>query len=158
MSLKNPKHLLIIGAVVTALMVGTVLLGSYANILPARSGAGSQAKTCPAAGGTSCPMAKAVFAENAEVTCAQKAAAGFDAEACPLGRTEPCCAGDVTESLCGKTCPLDCTKPCCAGEAAPDCCPMPCPPDCTEPCCPEEAAPGCCPMTSPSAPTNTCCG
>ncbi len=121
MSLKNPKNLLIIGAVIVALLAGTVLLAGYANILPARSG--SQAKTCPASGGTSCPMAKAVFAENAEVTCAQKAAAGFDAEACPLGRTEPCCATDTTESLCEKTCPLDNTKPCCAGEAAASCCP-----------------------------------
>ncbi len=111
MSLKNPKHLLIIGAVVVALMVGTVLLGGYANILPGSSDTGSQAKTCPAAGGTSCPAANPVFAENANVECAQKAGAGFDAKACPLGRTEPCCAGDVTESLCGKTCPLDNTKP-----------------------------------------------
>ena len=124
MSFKNPKNLLIIGAVVIALLAGTVLLASYANILPARSGACSQAKTCPAAGGTSWPVAQAAFAENAEVTCAQKAGAGFDAKACPFGRTEPCCAGDVTESLCGKTCSLDCTKPCCAGEAAPSGCPM----------------------------------
>jgi len=151
MSLKNPRNLLIIGAVVIALLAGTVLLASYANILPAGSGAGSQAKTCPAAGGTSCPMAKAVFAENAEVTCAQKAAAGFDAKACPMGRTEPCCAGDVMGSLCGKTCPLDCTKPCCAGEAAPDCCPKACPPDCTKPCCAGEAAPSGCPMAGTSA-------
>jgi hypothetical protein len=135
MSLKNPRNLLIIGAVVIALLAGTVLLASYANILPARSGAGSQAKTCPAAGGTSCPVAKAVFAENAEVTCAQKAAAGFDAEACPLGRTEPCCAGD----------------------AAPECCPKPCPPDCTKPCCAGEAAPSGCPMASMSAAANTGC-
>lgn len=156
MSLKTTSNLLIIGAIAVALLAGTVLLASYANILPTRSG--TQAKTCPAAGGTSCPMAKTVFAENAEVTCAQKAAAGFDAKACPLGRTEPCCTGDATESLCGKTCPTDCTKPCCAGEAAPDCCPKPCPLDCTKPCCAGEAAPGCCPMSSPSAATNTCCG
>jgi hypothetical protein len=124
MSLKNPKNLLIIGSVVIALLAGTVLLASYANILPARSNTGSQAKTCPAAGGTSCPMAKAVFAENAEVTCAQKAAAGFDAKACPLGRTEPCCAGEAPPDCCPKVCPPDCTKPCCAGEAAPSGCPM----------------------------------
>ena len=134
MSVKTKSNLLIIGAVAIALLAGTVLLASYANILPTRSG--TQAKTCPAAGGTSCPMAKTVFAENAEVTCAQKVAAGFDAKACPLGRTEPCCTGDATESLCGKTCPTDCTKPCCAGEAAT----------------------GCCPITSPPAATNTCCG
>ena len=101
MSLKNPKNLLIIGAVVAALLAGTILLGNYANILPASSDAGSQAKTSPAAGGTSCPVAKAVFAENAQANCAQKVAAGFDAEACPLGRTEPCCAEEA-EGSCPK--------------------------------------------------------
>ncbi len=139
MSLKVSKNLVIGGAIVVALLVGTVLLGNYANILPADSG--SQAKTCLAAGGTSCPAAKA----------------GFDAKDCPLGRTEPCCAGDVTESLCGKTCPADSTKPCCAGEAAPGCCPKVCPPDCTKPCCAGEAAPGCCPMAGMSAATNSGC-
>ena len=124
MSLKNPKHLLIIGAVVIALLAGTVLLGNYANILPGSSDADSQAKTCPAAGGTSWPVAKAVFAEKAEVTCPQKAGAGFDAEACPFGRTKPCCAGEAKPGCCPKVCPPDCTKPCCAGEAAPSGCPM----------------------------------
>lgn len=139
MSLKVSKNLVIGGAIVVALLVGTVLLGSYANILPA--GSGSQAKTCLAASGTSCPAAQA----------------GFDAKDCPLGRTEPCCAGDVTESLCGKTCPADSTKPCCAGEAVPDCCPMLCPPDCTEPCCTGEAVPGCCPKVCPPDCTKPCC-
>ena len=157
MSLKNPKNLLIIGAVVIALLAGTVLLASYANILPARSGAGSQAKTCPAAGGTPCCGAKVSSNENAQVAFAQQTGAGFDAKACPLGRTEPCCAGDATESLCGKTCPADCTKPCCTGEAAPECCPKVCPPDCTKPCCAGEAAPSGCPMAGMSAATNTGC-
>lgn len=123
MSFKNPKNLLIIGAVIVALLAGTVLLANYANILPGSSDADSQVEASPATGQTPCPGAKALFAENANVECARKAAAGFDAEACPFGRTEPCCAGDVTESLCGKTCPLDNTKPCCAGGAAPGCCP-----------------------------------
>ena len=158
MSLKNPKNLLIIGAVIVALLAGTVLLANYANILPGSSDADSQVKTCPTAGGTSCPATNPVFAENANVECAQKAGSGFDAKACPLGRTEPCCAGEATESLCGKTCPLDSTEPCCAGEAAPDCCPKVCPLDCTKPCCAEETTTGGCPMSSPSAPTNTCCG
>jgi len=125
MSLKNPRNLLIIGAVVMALLAGTVLLANYANILPARFNTGSQAKACPAAGGTMCPAAKTVFfAENAEVTYAQKTGAGFDAKACPLGRTEPCCAGEAPPDCCPKPCPPDCTKPCCAGEAAPSGCPM----------------------------------
>ncbi|MFB0554504.1 MAG: hypothetical protein ACETWQ_14460 [Phycisphaerae bacterium] len=140
MSLKNPKNLLIIGAAVIALLAGTVLLASYANILPARSGAGSQAKTCPAAGGTTCCGAKVSSNENAQVAFAQQTGAGFDTEACPLGRTEPCCAGELVPGCCPKTCPPDCTKPCCAGEAAPDCCPMSSPSATTNT--------GCCPKTS----------
>jgi len=157
MSLKTTSNLLIIGIVVIALLAGTVLLASYANILPTRSG--TQAKTCPAAGGTSCPMAKTVFAENAEVTCAQKAAAGFDAKACPLGRTEPCCAGDATKCCCpAKCCPDECENCCCPDECDKCCCPKLCPPGCTKPCCAGEAATGCCPITSPTAAANTCCG
>ena len=136
MSLKNPKHLLIIGAVVVALMVGTVLLGSYANILPGGSDADSQMEASPATDQTPCPAAKAFFAENANVECARKAEAGSDAKACPFGRTEPCCAGEAASDCCPKVCPADCTKPCC--EEA-------CPPDCTKPCCAGEAATGCCP-------------
>jgi hypothetical protein len=158
MSVKTTSNLLIIGAVAIALLAGTILLASYANILPARCDIGSQAKTCPAAGNTMCPAAKAVFAENAEVTCAQKAAAGFDAKTCPLGRTEPCCAGDATESACGKSCPLNCTKPCCAGETPPECCPKDCPPDCTKLCCAVEATPGCCPKQDASAAESCCSG
>ena len=125
MSLKNPRNLLIIGAVVIALLAGTVLLASYANILPARSGAGSQV-TYQATDHTPCPGPKAHFAqaENAEGYCSLKTKAVSDAEACPLGRTEPCCAGEAPPECCPKPCPPDCTKPCCAGEAAPSGCPM----------------------------------
>ena len=97
MSLKNPKNLLIIGAVIVALLAGTVLLANYANILPAKSDVSSQVT-----GSTPCPGAKA----------------------CPFGRTEPCCAGEAKPGCCPKVCPPDCTKPCCAGEAAPSGCPM----------------------------------
>ena len=156
MSVKTKSNLLTIGVVVIALLAGTVLLAGYANILP--GGSGPQSKTCPSAGGTMCPMAKAVFAENTELTCAQKAGAGFDAKVCPMGRTEPCCAGDATESACGKTCPLDCTKPCCAGEAPAGCSPKACPPDCTKPCCAVEATTGCCPKPDASAAESCCRG
>jgi hypothetical protein len=121
MSLKNPRNLVIIGAVVAALLVGTVLLGGYANIISAESDAGSQAEACLATNSKTCPITKACLAENEKVSCAQKAGAGFDAETCPLGRTEPCCAEEI-KSLCGKSCPLDCTMPCCAGEAVSGCC------------------------------------
>jgi len=116
MSLKGHRNLVIVGGVAVALLVGTVLLGSYANVQPAVN------KTCPqmnaqtAAAGT-CPMAKTAF----------------NAETCPAGRTEPCCAVEGQASECGKPCPADCTKPCCADEAAAGCC--------------EQAEPAaCCPM------------
>ena len=108
MSLKVSKNLVIGGAIVVALLVGTVLLGNYANILPADSG--SQAKTCLAAGGTSC--------------CAGEAAPGCCPKVCPPDCTKPCCAGEAAPGCCPKVCPPDCTKPCCADEAAPSGCPM----------------------------------
>ena len=150
MNLKKPKNLLIIGAVIVALLAGTVLLGGYANILPAGSDTGSQAKTCQAAGGTLCCGAKVSSNESAQAAFAQQTGAGFDAKACPLGRTEPCCDGDATKCCCpAKCCPDKCDK---------CCCPKLCPPNCTKPCCVGEAATGCCPITSPPAAANTCCG
>lgn len=147
MSLKNPKNLLIIGAVTVALLAGTVLLANYANILPARSG--TQAKTCPAAGGTPCCGAKVSANESAQAAFAQQTGAGFDAKACPLGRTEPCCAGDATKCCCpAKCCPDKCDK---------CCCPKLCPPDCTKPCCAGEDSPSCCPMPDVPAAANTGC-
>ena len=91
MSLKNPKHLLIIGAVVVALMVGTVLLANYANILPASS----DTETCQAKNSTPCSEANAFFAENAKVECTRKAEAGFVAKAGSVGSTEAGCAGEA---------------------------------------------------------------
>lgn len=159
MSLKKPKNLLIIGAVIVALLAGTVLLGNYTNILPIGSNTDSQVKTCQAESNTPCSGAKTCFAENANVECARKAEAGSDAKVCPFGRTEPCCAGDATTSCCpAKCCPDECENCCCPDECDKCCCPKTCPPDCTKPCCAGEAAPGCCPMTNPSATTNTGCG
>ncbi len=89
MSLKNPKHLLIIGAVVVALMVGTVLLANYANILPGSSDADSQAKTCQAADSTPCAEAKA----------------------CPSESTKPECAEEATTNCCGNPCLSEGTNP-----------------------------------------------
>lgn len=116
MSLKNPKHLLIIGAVVVALMVGTVLLASYTNILPGNSDADSQVKTCQAKNSTPHSGANPVFAENANVECARKAEAESDAKVCPFRRTEP-----HSE----EPCPSESTKPECE-EATTDCCGNPC--------------------------------
>ncbi len=116
MSLKNPKHLLIIGAVVVALMVGTVLLANYANILPAGSDADSQVEASPATGQTPCPAAKA----------------------CPSESTKSGCAGEATTTscpCCPKVCSSESTKPDCAGEATTGGCPMSSPPATTNTCC-----------------------
>ncbi len=131
MSLKNPRNLLIIGAVVAALLAGTILLGGYVNILPAGSDTGSQAEAAPATEQTSCPMAKARLAEARDVTagCPREAAAG-DVKTCPLGSG-------------ANTCPPGCTKPCCAEEAE-GCCPKK-----AEDSCPKEAE-GCCPKVAES--------
>lgn len=118
MSLKSPQNLLIIGAVVAALLAGTILLGNYANILPACSDTGSQAEAAQATGQTSCPIAKAHLAEAQNVkVCPREDAAGFDAKACPLGRTEPCCVEEA--------------EGCCPKEAE-GCCPVKAESSCTE--------------------------
>jgi len=125
MSLKNTKNLLIIAAVVFALMAGTVLLGSYTNILST----GSQSKTSQEKASACFTAAKACSAEKVECESVAKT--------CPLDPTKPCCA---VEGTCPKTeCPPDCTKPCCAAENAPACYPES---DISA------ASAGCCPVTN----------
>ena len=100
MSIKIPQNLLIIGAVVAALLAGTILLGNYANIVPCKSYAALQVKAgqvpcCPA---ESCP-------DKCCITCPQ-------AQNCP----DKCCAD---------CCPADCcpkkAKSSCAEEAKTCC-------------------------------------
>jgi hypothetical protein len=139
MSLKKPKNLLIIGAVVVALLVGTVLLGNYANILPAGSDTGSQVKACQAKGQTPWCLAQNSLGQS-DIGCCP-------AQNSPGQSNEGCCPA--------KCCPDDCENCCCPEKCCPDkcgkcCCPKLCPPDCTKPCCAEQASTGCCPMPSPS--------
>lgn len=112
MSIKNQKNVIVIAGVITALLAGTVLLGGYAKFAPAKAQTDStvQVKAC-------CPMMGAQGAQESELSCPHLAKAGFDAEACPMGRTEPCCEGNPPKDCCGKPCPPDCPKPCCAKEA-----------------------------------------
>lgn len=104
MGLKTPQSLLIIGAVVVALLAGTILLGNYANILPCKFYAASQPKAgqaacCPA---ENCP-------DKCCITCPQ-------AENCPDKCCAACCPEEA-ESCCPKEaegcCPKE-TKPCCS--------------------------------------------
>ncbi len=87
MSLKIPKKLLIIGAVVAALLAGTILLGNYANILPAGSDTGSQAEASQATDQTSCSAAKA----------------------CPLGSDAKACCSKEADGSCPKKAESSCT-------------------------------------------------
>lgn len=110
MSLKNPKHLLIIGAVVVALMVGTVLLASYTNILPGSSDADSQVEASPATG-EACSAAKACSTENAKVCSAEQTTTSCSKKPCPSESTKPECAGEATKNCCGNPCLSEGTKP-----------------------------------------------
>ena len=100
MSAKNQKNLIVVGSVVVALLVGSVLLGGFTKSEPAVNETTANVGACPASGCDSCPAAKTCGSENAEGSC------------------------------CGKTCPADCTKPCCADIASEGCCGEPKPADC----------------------------
>ena len=124
MSLKNRKNLVIFVGVVAALLVGTVLLGGYTNLVPAGSDTASQVKACQAAGGGACCPVATNAASCPKVYDAQQAPAGCSETPCTPGCPKPCCSGDAATGCCGKPCPLPCPKPCCAGEAATGCCGM----------------------------------
>ena len=130
MSLRNHRNLVIVVGVVVALLAATVLLGGYANIVPAGSDADSQAKGCPAAAGKACCPMSGGSAVCPKVSADQQAQTG--------SAGTPCVAG--------------CPKPCCA-EQAEGCCPTPCPIPCPKPCCVVEAGEGCCGTSGPAA----CC-
>ena len=91
MSVRNPKNLLTVGGVVVALLVGTVLLGGFAQNEPAVTDAATSMGACPATGCGGCPMAKA------DSTAHAKMADNENSEGCPYGGV----------------CPTDCPKPCC---------------------------------------------
>jgi hypothetical protein len=112
MGAKNRKNLIVVGGVVAALLAATVLLGGYAKSVPAKSETSSQSQAV-----TCCPMMGVQAAQEGEASCPHLAKAAFDAESCPMGRTEPCSAEEGQKNCCGKPCPPDCPKPCCAKEA-----------------------------------------
>ena len=132
MSYLNQKSLIVVGGVIAALFAGTVLLGGYAKSGPAKteSSPSIQAKGC-------CPMMGAQAAQESGASCPSMAKAASNAESCPMGKTEPCCAEEGKENECGKTCPPDCPKPCCAKETASSGCASS-----------TDAAGSCCPATT----------
>lgn len=135
MSLKNRKNLVIFVSVVAALLVGTVLLGGYTNLVPAGSDTAVQVKAFHPTG------------------CGACCTVGANLAACPKASG----AEQTSKSCCGQPCTLGCPKPCCSGDATINCCGKPCPLPCPKPCCPGEAATGCCVMTEQSACCAGCC-
>ncbi len=126
MSLGKQRNLIIVAAVGTALLAGTVLLGGY---LPGAAQTDEQVKTCPSAG--------------AGVTCAAKAdGAAFPqvAAATDAAPAMPCCAAEKPAG--------GCEKPAGGCESAAGACEKPPAGCCEEPpmgCCEKpEAAGGCC--------------
>jgi len=125
MSLGNQKNLIIFAAIVAALLAGTVLVGGYANILPAASDTGTQVKACQVTGLTSgCP--------------AQNSPAQSDQGCCPA----KCCPDECDKCCCPpECCPDECDECCCPAECCPDECDKCC---CPAECCPTEGNKGCC--------------
>ena len=104
MSLGKQKNLIIIAAVGTALLAGTVLLGGY---LPGTADTDEQVKACASG--------------DAGVTCAAKTdAAAFPqvAATTDTAPAKPCCAAEKPEGACEKPATGCCEKP----EAAAGCC------------------------------------
>jgi hypothetical protein len=132
---RNQKSLAVFVAIIAALLAGTVLLGSYANIVPAKSDPGVPAEAENAAVTATCPKTQAHFAENAEGGCPRKAEAGSDATACPHAAAKTCGAAEATASSCEKSWPVEQGKPCGAGEAATGCSGEPCPSKTAGTCC-----------------------
>lgn len=141
MSLGKQKNLIIFGAVVAALLAGSVLVAGYANILPGRAKADEQVKACPLGG--------------AAVTCAAKAeTAGF---AQVVAATQ----ADLPQACCGAVKPAGaCCNPgadCDSCEKPARYCGEPCPPGCPKPCCPLGAPKVCCGQPKPADVAGGCC-
>ncbi len=131
MSLEKQKNLIILGAVAAALLVGGVLVADYADVLPGRTKACEQGKTCPL--GEAMP-------------CFAVEAAGFPqvAAATEAAPAEACCGAEKPAGACcnpGADCDT-CEKPAGGCDKAAEGCEKP------EGCCegakPAEAAAGCC--------------
>jgi len=101
MGIKTPKNLLILSIIVTAALIGTVLLANHTNILTASAGGTAQVKGCPAAGSKPC----------------------CEVRTCPAGCSGACCGekgcmAEKAQICCGvKSCPAACANACCNKES-----------------------------------------
>jgi hypothetical protein len=114
MSLGKQKNLIILGAVAAALLVGGVLVADYADVLPGRTKACEQGKTCPLGEAMPCcaveaagfpQVVAATEAAPAEACCgAEKPAGGCDKAAEGCEKPEGCCEGAKPAEAAGGCC------------------------------------------------------
>jgi hypothetical protein len=101
MSIKTPKGLLILGVIVAAVFVGTVLFAGYANVPSARVGGTAQVKSCPVTGNQPCCEVKTCPAGCSGACCGEKG-----------------CMAQKAQNCCGvKDCPAKCANACCDKKA-----------------------------------------
>ncbi len=143
MNVGKQKILLVLLAVVAALLAGTVLLGSYTDILGAAPDAGAQVKTCSASKTTAQPktcsasqttaQAKTCSAEQDKASCGAKVDSAIHAQVFAAGETTKTCsegsaaakAGCSSETAAGCDKTAGAAKTCCGGEAPAGCCEKP---------------------------------
>jgi len=131
MNVGKEKILLVLLAVVAALLAGTVLLGSYTDILGAAPDAGAQVKTCSASQTTA--QAKTCSAEQDKASCGAKVDSAIHAQVFAAGETTKTCsegsaaakAGCSSETAAGCDKTAGAAKTCCGGEAPAGCCEKP---------------------------------
>ena len=110
MSQKHQNNLMVVGGVVVALLVGSVLLGGFTKSEPPVNETTPAVGACPASGCGDCPAAK---------TCGSE-------KACPSDCTKPCCAEETPAGCCGEP------KPCCPNGPPAGCCGEPKPSACCD--------------------------
>ncbi len=143
MNVGKQKNLVVLLAVVAALLAGTVLLGSYTDILGAAPDAGAQVKTCSASKTAAQPktcsasqttaQAKTCTAGQDKASCGDKVDSAIHAQVFAAGETTKTCsegsaaakAGCSSETAAGCDKTAGAAKTWCAGEAIVDSCEKP---------------------------------
>ena len=131
MNVGKEKILVVLLAVVAALLAGTVLLGSYTDILGAAPDAGAQVKTCSASKTAAQP--KTCSAEQVKASGGEKVDSAIHAQVFAAGETTKTCsegsaaakAGCSSETAAGCDKTAGAAKTCCGGEAPAGCCEKP---------------------------------
>ena len=99
MDTKTPRSLLILGVIVAAALIGTVLFAGYANVPSAGAGGTAQVKSCPVTDSKPCCEVRTCPAGCGGACCGEKG-----------------CVAEKTGICCGvKNRPAACANACCNG-------------------------------------------